>query len=67
MNEEILTPDQAADLLQVKTKTLAEWRRLKKGPPYIRLGEGERGGFVRYEKRAILEWGRNNTITHESA
>lgn len=63
MNE-ILTTDEAAELLKLKPKTLAEWRRLERGPPYIRLGNGARGGFVRYSKAAILEWASKNTVSH---
>jgi len=45
---EILTPAEVADWLGIPVKALANWRSLRRGPAYTRLGR-----MVRYERTAI--------------
>jgi excisionase family DNA binding protein len=47
----LLTPQEAADLLKVPPATLAQWRWLRQGPPYIKLGH-----LVRYAQEQIERW-----------
>lgn len=49
---DLLTPQQVADLLQVKTDTLEAWRGKRQGPAWIKLGDGKRSP-VRYRKADI--------------
>lgn len=50
-DNEILTPEQAADLLHVSPRTMEEWRRTRSGPPWRRMGR-----HVRYLYREVLVW-----------
>jgi hypothetical protein len=52
MTQDLLTPQQVADLLQVKTDTLEAWRGKRIGPVWIKLGDGKRSP-VRYRKADI--------------
>jgi|RhiMetdeSRZDD1v2_1073273.scaffolds.fasta_scaffold2852332_1 excisionase family DNA binding protein len=52
--DDLLTTEQAAELLQLSPRTLRRWRTEGKGPPYIRLGARR----VRYRRGAILDWAR---------
>ena len=47
----LLTPPEAADLINVKTNTLAIWRVEGKGPRFIKLGHA-----VRYNEADVLAW-----------
>ena len=38
MNDRLMKPPEVADMLRVSTVTLGRWRRIGKGPEYIRLG-----------------------------
>ena len=49
---DLLTPQQAADLLQVKTDTLEAWRGKRVGPAWIKLGDSKRSP-VRYRRQDI--------------
>jgi excisionase family DNA binding protein len=46
------TPEEAADQLGLKVTTLRVWRRLGKGPAYVRLGKNT----VRYRQRDLDEY-----------
>ena len=48
----LLSPAEAAAFLKCSTFTLGRWRRLKKGPPYIRLS----GARVAYRRGALNAW-----------
>jgi predicted DNA-binding transcriptional regulator AlpA len=48
MSETLLTPEQAALLLHLKTATLARWRWAGCGPRFIKIG-----GRVRYSASEI--------------
>jgi hypothetical protein len=49
--ETLLTPVQAAAILQVKSNTLAKWRVAGDGPAFIRIGRA-----VRYSAREIMRF-----------
>jgi excisionase family DNA binding protein len=46
-----LNVDEAAAVLGVTTRTLARWREIDAGPPYIRIGNG-----IRYPRSEMTEW-----------
>lgn len=48
----LLTPQEAADMLSVSTKTLYRWRLSGYGPRAILRGER----FVRYSLRELEKW-----------
>lgn len=48
---ELMTPQEVAFQLQVDTKTLANWRYLRRGPEYVKDG-----GVVRYPRRAFAAY-----------
>lgn len=50
--EQLATPEQLADFLQIPEKTLAEWRSQGKGPKYVKPG----GRHVRYDWVDVREW-----------
>lgn len=50
-----LSPNELADTLSVSIETLAQWRWLRIGPPFIRLGHGQRK-LVRYPAPAVAHW-----------
>jgi predicted DNA-binding transcriptional regulator AlpA len=52
-NQLILTPKQAAALLNLSTSWLAKARLKGDGPPYIKMG-----GAVRYSAAVLQEWMR---------
>jgi excisionase family DNA binding protein len=57
---ELLTPRQAADILGVKTQTLALWRSTgKHGLPFIKVGTS-----VRYRQTELDAWLRSRTVVH---
>lgn len=43
-----LTPKEAGTYIRRSVSTLEEWRRTKKGPPYIKIGPGKRAGVFYY-------------------
>lgn len=47
----LLKPEQVADELCIETKTLANWRSQRIGPPYLKLN-----GAVRYAEKELTEW-----------
>ncbi len=57
MNEQTmdqwLTPAQVAEHLQVKTRTLQDWRSRKIGPKWSKQGQ-----IVRYQESDVDEWMR---------
>lgn len=52
---------EAAKMIGVKPHTLAEWRRLKRGPDYIRIGPTN----VRYNKKQVQDWLAARTVKVE--
>lgn len=50
-NIDLMTQEELAKLLGVKRNTLREWRRLKRGPAYIRILKG-----VFYRRTDVNAW-----------
>jgi hypothetical protein len=58
----LLNQEQAACLLSLTNhRTLSEWRRLKKGPPFVMVGR-----CVRYQREALMAWIASNTVSYYS-
>lgn len=53
--EKLLTSDEVADHLQVKSHTLLRWRLNGKGPVYLKFGKGQKSQ-VRYRLSDILAY-----------
>lgn len=49
--DELLTTEEAANILKLKPKTLDKWRALQIGPEYIKVGE-----LVRYDPKDIQKY-----------
>ena len=49
------SPEELAVQLAVSRETLAQWRWLNTGPPFIRIGHGQRK-LVRYPETDIAAW-----------
>jgi hypothetical protein len=45
-------------MLDVSVETVCEWRRLKRGPDFVKTGKG-----VMYREADILEWLSLNVVT----
>jgi predicted DNA-binding transcriptional regulator AlpA len=56
-----LTVDEAAAFLSVSVKTLEAWRRLGKGPMFVKLGRS-----VRYTMRSLDEFTRDRTVRNSA-
>ncbi len=48
---ELLTEQEASEVLTVSVSTMVRWRREGAGPPWFRLG-----GRVRYRRDELLAW-----------
>jgi predicted transcriptional regulator len=57
---EQMTQDEVAKLLRVTKGTLREWRRLKKGPAYIRASKA-----VFYMRADIKAWLERQKVSHD--
>jgi predicted DNA-binding transcriptional regulator AlpA len=56
MNQnELLTPDQVAEILKVTVGTLENWRFKGYGPKYLKLGSTRRSP-VRYRRKDVDGW-----------
>lgn len=53
----VYTPDELAAILGVTRKTLAEWRRLKKGPDFVRIEKN-----ILYRLKDVEAWMDLNTV-----
>jgi len=60
MNKLFYRPDQAADILEISKRTLANKRALGNGPPFLKLG-----GVIRYPIDAF-ETFLNNHLHHNT-
>lgn len=54
-SREYLTPKEAADYMRRHVRTLEDWRRDKKGPRYMKLGEKKKACIL-YRRRDIDDW-----------
>jgi excisionase family DNA binding protein len=61
VDEEILTYDEAAQLLKISTRTLERWTR-EGLVPYIRLPQRGRWSGVRFSRNELLRWLRRRTV-----
>lgn len=59
--ERRLTVEETAELLSVSVKTLEAWRRLGKGPEFVKLGRS-----VRYTMRALDAFTRERTVRNSA-
>lgn len=59
---DLISDVQLAPLIQVGPKTLANWRSRKEGPPYLKFGN-----LVRYSRRAVAEWVRDQAVVYGGA
>lgn len=57
-HDRLLTPDQAASILAVQTKTLSHWRYTGEGPAYTKVGR-----LVRYRRADLDAWVDAQTVT----
>lgn len=55
---DLMHPRQVAQRYGITLETLSNWRRERKGPPFIRLGTGQRPRAM-YRLEDVLEWERN--------
>ena len=53
----LVTQEEFALMLDVATETVSEWRRLKRGPDFIKTGKG-----VMYRESDIQEWLSVNVV-----
>lgn len=51
MRDELLTPVEVADWLQVPLSTLRIWRHRREGPPAVKVGR-----LLRYRTGAVEAW-----------
>ncbi len=54
-NERLLTEAQVAKRLNLSRRCLAGWRQLRKGPPFLDLGQGGRP-VIRYRESDLELW-----------
>ena len=50
-SSELWTPAETADYLKTSTNTLQNWRCLKQGPTFVKLGK-----MVRYRADVVQAW-----------
>ena len=55
-----LTENELAARCRVSASTVQKWRRLKKGPPFIKVG-GERGS-IRYLIKDVEAWEERHRV-----
>ncbi|WP_374764031.1 helix-turn-helix transcriptional regulator [Yunchengibacter salinarum] len=56
LNVELVSPKNAASILQVSVVTLARWRQQNKGPKYFKLSAKK----IMYSKEHIYKWLESN-------
>lgn len=62
-DDELLTPAQVAEELQLTPSTLANWRSAGTGPDYVKLGTpGTHGKSVRYRRCDVAEWIKSRRV-----
>ena len=53
----LITAEELGLMLDVTPETLREWRRLKQGPDFVRVGKG-----VMYRESDIKDWLKDNVV-----
>jgi len=61
ISDEVLTYDEAAQLLKISARTLERWTR-EGLVPYIRLPQRGRWSGVRFSRNQLLRWLRHRTV-----
>lgn len=56
---DLMRDHEAAHMLDMSPKTLANQRSRGEGPPFVRLSRGA----VRYSRKAVARWVEENTVT----
>jgi excisionase family DNA binding protein len=56
MSHNLMSPDDLAQLLNVPVRTLGQWRYLRQGPPYLKVGR-----HVRYHPDEVEGWLRTKS------
>ncbi|MGQ0479710.1 MAG: helix-turn-helix transcriptional regulator [Pseudonocardia sp.] len=59
ITQDLMRDHEAAAMLAMAAKTLANKRSRGEGPPYVRLS----GGAIRYSRKAVQRWIEQNTVT----
>jgi hypothetical protein len=62
---DVLAPGQLAADYGIKVGTLAGWRATGKGPPFLRLGDGDRA-MIRYQRGAFEAWLASREVRPEA-
>lgn len=57
MHTQLLTTAEVAKHIGVSAATVTNWRRLQKGPAYVR-----QGGVIRYPTDALAAWLSTNEV-----
>ena len=55
MGSDVLTSEEAANVIGVSEYTMRQWRREGHGPQWLRITDGPKGG-IRYRRESIDEW-----------
>ena len=58
--DRLLTSKAAAHVLGINERTLANWRNLGKGPPYVKKGK-----YVHYWMSDIVKWANKDKVYPE--
>lgn len=64
--DDLLTNEQAAELLGIKPTTLEIWRIKGKSPPFLKLGTSKQAP-VRYQRSAVAVWLNERSFASTSA
>jgi len=65
MDNKLLTPEQAAALLNLKAKTLARWRWAGCGPRFMKIGEAVR--YAENDLQAFIKAGLRMSTSDQGA
>jgi hypothetical protein len=60
--DKLLSETQVADVLQVTPACLRAWRRVLKGPRFIRVGAGVTKPRIRYKELDIEAWVEDRAV-----
>jgi excisionase family DNA binding protein len=61
-DRELLTPDEAADYLQLSPRLLQQWRYVGRGPRFVKAGHA-----VRYRRADLDAWLDAHAVTPQGA
>ncbi len=50
-SEKPVTTEEAAEFLGIGPATMTNWRVVRRGPPFLKMG-----GLIRYERSALEAW-----------